>query len=409
MQSNLAQSPLERVEAALRDIQLGKMIILTDDPERENEGDLVIAAEKVTPEAMNFIIRHTSGIVCLSLPQAQCEKLALPFMVAPTDNSSLRGTPFTISIDAKHPHATGVSAADRVRTVQAAIAADAVPDDLVKPGHIFPLQAKAGGVLERAGHTEGAIDLVRLANLKPAAVLCELMNLDGTMMRGAELNNFARQHKLALVSIADLIEYRYHYENLLAVTVTANLPLAGCEGLQVMAVREELTGGEHLVLMNLVNAEQPVLARIHSSCLTGDLFGSLRCDCNKQLHYSLERIKQEGGVLIYLQQEGRGIGLFNKIKAYALQDGGLDTIEANEKLGLPIDSRQYHIAANVLRNLGLRRVRLLTNNMNKVAELKKFGIDVVGREVMPVFCNQHNKKYLEVKKDKLKHEILFEG
>ncbi len=403
------KSPIERVEAALRDLQVGKMIILTDDPARENEGDLVIAAETVTSEAMNFIIRHTSGIVCLSLPQTQCEKLALPFMVAPNDNSSLRGTPFTISIDANHPEATGVSAVDRVRTVQAAIADNAVPDDLVKPGHIFPLQAKAGGVLERAGHTEGAIDLVRLAGLKPAAVLCELMNPDGTMMRGAELSAFAQHHQLLPVSIADLIEYRYYHENLITATVAAKLPLADCEGLQVMAVRDEITGGEHLVLMNLVQTDQPVLARIHSSCLTGDLFGSLRCDCNKQLHYSLDRIKQEGGVLIYLNQEGRGIGLFNKIKAYALQDGGLDTIEANEKLGLPIDSRQYHSAANVLRNLGLRRVRLLTNNMNKIAALKKFGIDVVGREVMPVFCNQHNKKYLEVKKDKLKHEILFEG
>jgi 3,4-dihydroxy 2-butanone 4-phosphate synthase/GTP cyclohydrolase II len=401
------QSPIERVEAALREIQLGKMIILTDDPERENEGDLVIAAEKITPQAMNFIIRHTSGIVCLSLPKAQLDKLALPFMVAPTDNSSLRGTPFTVSIDANHPHATGVSAVDRVRTVQAAIAENAVPDDLVKPGHIFPLQAKAGGVLERAGHTEGALDLVRLSGLNPAAVLCELMNADGTMMRGAELNQFAARQQLAIVSIADLIAYRYLHENRITETVTANLPLVGCENLQVMGIHEEATGGEHLVLMNLTNTEQPILVRIHSSCLTGDLFGSLRCDCNKQLHYSLERIKQEGGVLIYLNQEGRGIGLFNKIKAYALQDEGLDTIEANEKLGLPIDSRQYHIAANVLRNLGLRRVRLMTNNMNKMAELKKFGIDVVGREIMPVFCNQHNKKYLEVKKEKLKHEILF--
>jgi 3,4-dihydroxy 2-butanone 4-phosphate synthase/GTP cyclohydrolase II len=402
-------SPIDRVEAALQELKLGKMIILTDDPERENEGDLIIAADKVTPAAMNFIIRNSSGIVCLSLPKAQLKKINLPPMVPSTDNSSLRGTPFTISIDAKSDHATGVSAQDRVNTIQAAIANGAQPDDLVKPGHIFPLQAKCGGVLERAGHTEGALDLVSLAGLTPAAVLCELMNADGTMMQGQQIEKFSAEQQLLTLSVSDIILYRQCKENLIEEKITAALPLEGCESFQVMGIREKFTGNEHLVLINdvKIKSTKPTLVRIHSSCLTGDLFGSLRCDCNKQLHYSLDRIKLEGGIIIYMNQEGRGIGLFNKIKAYALQDDGLDTIEANEKLGLPVDSRQYHIAANILRNLNITQIRLLTNNSKKVSELKKFEIDVVSREAMPIFCNQHNKKYLEVKKNKLQHEISF--
>jgi 3,4-dihydroxy 2-butanone 4-phosphate synthase / GTP cyclohydrolase II len=402
-------SPIERVEAALQELKWGKMIILTDDPERENEGDLIIAADKVTAVAMNFIIRNSSGIVCLSLPKAQLKKLDLPLMLPPMDNSSLRGTPFTISIDAKSDHATGVSAQDRVNTIQAAIADGAQPDDLVKPGHVFPLQAKCGGVLERAGHTEGALDLVTYAGLTPAAVLCELMNADGTMMQGQQIEKFSAEHRLLTLSVSDIILYRQSKENLIEENITAALPLDGCESFQVMGVKEKFTGSEHLVLINdlKVKSGSPMLVRIHSSCLTGDLFGSLRCDCSKQLHYSLDRVKQEGGIIIYMNQEGRGIGLFNKIKAYALQDDGLDTIEANEKLGLPVDSRQYHIAANILRNLHVSQIRLLTNNSKKVNELKKFGIDVVAREAMPIFNNQHNQKYLEVKKNKLQHEISF--
>jgi 3,4-dihydroxy 2-butanone 4-phosphate synthase/GTP cyclohydrolase II len=401
------RSYIKRVELALSDLRQGKSVILMDDPAREDEGDLVIAGEKITPEAMNFIIRNSSGIVCLSLPAAQLRQLNLSLMVPPTDNTSLRNTPFTVSIDAKNDHATGVSAADRVETILAAIADEAVPDDLVVPGHIFPLLAKAGGVLERAGHTEGSLDLVRLAGLKPAAVICEIMNSDGSMARGKELLAFGKKHQLNILSIEDIISYRLQTENLITGEVSSVLPLAGCEDLTVTAIKEKITGHEHLVIENKMNSVKAPLVRIHSSCLTGDLFGSLRCDCNKQFHYSLEKIKQEGGILIYLNQEGRGVGLFNKIHAYALQDGGLDTIEANEKLGLPVDSRQYHIAANVLRNKNIHKIRLLTNNLAKVSALEKFGIEVINREAIPIFCNQHNKKYLQAKKDKLHHEILF--
>jgi 3,4-dihydroxy 2-butanone 4-phosphate synthase/GTP cyclohydrolase II len=401
------QSHLDRVEQALLQLQQGKMIILTDAADRENEGDLIIAADKITPESMNFIIRNSSGIVCLSLPEAQLAKLELPLMVPAIDNSSLRGTPFTISIDARHAIATGVSAVDRVETIRAASSATAVAADLVKPGHIFPLQARNGGVLERAGHTEGALDLMRLAGLAPAAVLCEIMNSDGSMTRGDELEKFAATHDLLVLTIEDIIAYRLSKENNIAAETIAALPVEGCEGLQVMAVKEKLTGLEHLVLINEVKTQEIPLVRIHSSCLTGDLFASLRCDCNKQLHYSLAKIQNEGGILIYLQQEGRGIGLFNKIKAYALQENGFDTIEANQELGLPIDSRQYHIAANILRNRNISRVRLLTNNLAKVSALEKFGIEVTDREAVPIFCNQHNKKYLQAKKEKLNHAILM--
>jgi 3,4-dihydroxy 2-butanone 4-phosphate synthase/GTP cyclohydrolase II len=401
------QSHLDRVEQALHQLRQGRMIILTDDPDRENEGDLIIAADKITPETMNFIIRNSSGIVCLSLPEAQLTQLDLPLMVPAVENSSLRGTPFTISIDARSQIATGVSAADRVQTIRAASAATAVPDDLVKPGHIFPLQARNGGVLERAGHTEGGLDLVRLAGLTPAAVLCEIMNADGTMTRGTDLEKFAAAHGLLILTIADIIAYRLSKENNIAAETIAALPVEGCAGLQVIAVKEKLTGHEHLVILNDVETQDAPLVRIHSSCLTGDLFASLRCDCNKQLHYSLEKIKSEGGLLIYLNQEGRGIGLFNKIKAYALQENGFDTIEANQELGLPIDSRQYHIAANILRNRQITRVRLLTNNLAKVSALQKFGIEVTERVAVPIFCNQHNKKYLQAKKEKLNHAILM--
>jgi 3,4-dihydroxy 2-butanone 4-phosphate synthase/GTP cyclohydrolase II len=400
-------SPLSRVKAALQDLQQGKMVILTDHPDRENEGDLIMAAENITPEAMNFIIRHSSGIVCLSMPAEQLARLHLPFMVAPENNSSLRGTPFTISIDAAADITTGVSAADRVRTVQTACALNAKPDDLVKPGHIFPLQAKAGGVLERAGHTEGALDLVRLAGLMPAAVLCEIMNPDGTMTHGEEIEAFASTHQLKTLSIDDIITYRLTTENNIAEETAATLPVTGCNELQVIAIKEKITEREHLVLLHETTSSEPPLVRIHSSCLTGDLFASLRCDCNKQLHYSLEKIKSEGGLLIYLNQEGRGIGLFNKIKAYALQEQGYDTIEANQQLGLPVDSREYHIAANILRNRGITRVRLLTNNLSKVSALQKFGIEVTAREPVPIFCNSHNKKYLQAKKEKLNHEIFM--
>jgi len=397
------QSYIERVELALKDLRQGKMVILTDNPDRENEGDFIMPAETITPESMNFIIRHSSGIVCLSLMDEQIRKLNLPFMVPPLENTSLRGTPFTISIDAKNGITTGVSASDRVKTVQAAIHDNAVPLDLDRPGHIFPLCAKAGGVLERPGHTEGAVDLVRLAGFKPAAVLCELMNPDGTMAHGKQLEKFAKKHQLTILSIEDIITYRRYHENLIEEEITTELPLDSYGQFKISVIKEKISGLEHVVLEKSHTAENP-LVRIHSACLTGDLLGSLRCDCHRQLHYSLQRISEEGGMLIYLNQEGRGIGLLNKIKAYALQDKGFDTIEANQELGLPIDSREYYMAATILKTRQIDQVRLLTNNPNKTNDLNKYGIATV-IENMPGFCNQHNKKYLQTKKSKLNHSI----
>lgn len=397
------QSYIERVELALNDLRQGKMIILTDNPDRENEGDFIMPAETITQESMNFIIRNSSGIVCLSLEEEQVTKLHLPFMVPPHQNTSLRGTPFTISIDAKEGITTGVSASDRVKTVQAAIQENAKPEDLDKPGHIFPLCARAGGVLERPGHTEGSVDLVRLAGFKPAAVLCELMNPDGTMAHGAQLEKFAKKHQLTLLTIEDIIAYRRYHENLIEEEVSTELPLDTYGQFKLSVIKEKITGREHVILEKPHTAKNP-LVRIHSACLTGDLLGSLRCDCHRQLHYSLQRISEEGGVLIYLNQEGRGIGLLNKIKAYALQDKGLDTIEANQQLGLPVDSREYYIASIILKNRHIKNIRLLTNNPNKINDMTKYGISAAIEE-MPGFCNQHNKRYLATKKSKLNHNI----
>lgn len=400
------QSYIERVEFALKELQKGRMILLTDNPDRENEGDFIMPAETMTTESMNFIIRNSSGIVCISLPESAMHALNLNYMVPPHENTSCRATPFTVSIDAKEGVTTGVSSADRVATIQAVIKDGAKPDDLQKPGHIFPLLAKAGGVLERQGHTEGALDIVTLAGFKPAAVLCEVMNPDGTMARGKQLVKFAKKHALAMLSIDDIISYRYYRENLIIEEITTELPITNVGTFKLSVVKEKITGLEHAVLEKPnKDKTRTTLVRIHSACLTGDIFGSMRCDCNQQLHYSLERINQEGGILIYLNQEGRGIGLFNKIKAYALQDKGFDTIEANQKLGLPVDSRLYYIAANILRNRTISRVRLLTNNPAKLSDLKKYGILHVEKETMPGFSNQHNQRYLTTKKHKLNHSI----
>lgn len=397
---------IERVESALADLREGKPIILTDNPERENEGDFIFPAELITVEMMNFIIRHSSGIVCLALFEDRIKHLGLPHMVPAHANTSSRGTPFTVSIDAKEGITTGVSAIDRVMTVQAAIDDNAKPDDLVMPGHIFPLYAKEGGVLERAGHTEGSVDLMKLAGLKTAAVLCEVMNPDGTMTRGATLVEFAKNNSIKLLSIEDIITYRMAHENLIAEEVSTEIPLEDYGALTLTVIKEKITEREHVILEKKTQSSSaPLLVRVHSVCLTGEIFGSLRCDCKQQLHYSLKRISEEGGMLIYLDQEGRGIGLFNKIKAYALQDKGLDTIEANEQLGLPIDSRKYYIAANILRNRGITDVKLLTNNPEKLRDLKKYGIQNVELEPLPVFCNEHNKNYLKAKKIKLNHDM----
>jgi 3,4-dihydroxy 2-butanone 4-phosphate synthase/GTP cyclohydrolase II len=325
-------------------------------------------------------------------------------MVAPNQNSSRCETPFTVSIDAKEGISTGVSAADRVQTILAAIAEPARPQALVKPGHIFPLQARAGGVLERAGHTEGALDLVTMAGFKPAAVLCEVMNADGTMSRGESLQAFAKLHDIKILSIEDVIQYRLQHENLFEDSASANLPLANYGNFKVTVMKERLSDREHVVLMNKkINSSQPPLVRIHSCCMTGDLFGSLRCDCQQQLHFSLEKISAEGGVLIYLNQEGRGIGLINKIKAYSLQEQGFDTVDANHKLGWSADMRSYYVAAQILRDLNFYNIRLLTNNPHKISDLKKYGIKEVTRVPIEIPSNKHNINYLLTKQNKLNH------
>jgi len=401
---------IEQVEIALADLKQGKMIILTDDPDRENEGDIIFPAEMITPEIINFMIRHCSGIICLPLLTTQLEKLGVKLMVPSYENTSPKGTPFTVSIEAKHGVTTGVSAADRAQTVLTAIADNTTASDIVKPGHIFPLLARDNGVLERAGHTEGAIDLARLAGFKPAAVLCEVMNPDGTMARGDKLEEFAKEHQIHMLTIEDLIIYRLSKENLIDEEVSALLPLDQYGQFQISVVREKVSGKEHLVLTKTqTNPNHPILVRVHSACITGDLFGSKRCDCNNQLHYALKKMSEEGGMLIYLNQEGRGIGLFNKIKAYSLQEKHFDTVEANQELGLPVDSRNYSIAANILRNRNISHIRLLTNNPDKINDMKKYGIKTVDKEAMPTFHNEHNYQYLKTKKEKLNHHISLEG
>lgn len=400
------QSHIERIEKAIAELKAGRMIILTDDPSRENEGDLIFPAENITPEIMNFMIRQGTGIVCLSLTKKQINKLQLPLMVAPQENTSLRGTPFTVSFDAKEHITTGVSAHDRATSVLLAVQDDVHPAEIVKPGHIFPLQAHEEGVLARQGHTEGALDIIKLAGFKPAAVICEVMNANGTMAAGKNLREFADQHQLFILTIEDILHYRYTHENLIVEEAQTTIPLEKYGIFNLIAIREKITGNEHIVLIYPnKDLQKPTLVRIHSACTTGDLFASQRCDCHHELHYSLERMSEEGGMLIYLNQEGRGIGLFNKIKAYSLQDTGLDTVEANEKLGLPVDARNYSIAANVLRNHNIDSIRLLTNNPIKIEHLKKFGIAQVQREPIPTFQNEHNHYYLKIKKEKLNHHL----
>ena len=397
---------IQRVESAIADLKKGKMIILRDSLDRENEGDLIFPAEITTPEKINFLLQHCSGIICLTLDDYFIKKMGLKPMVHPDENTSSRGTPFTVSIEAKHGVTTGVSAYDRAKTILTVMDETSTSDDIVKPGHVFPLQANKNGILERAGHTEGSIDLVRLAGFKSAAVLCEIMNPDGSMAKGEELLLFAKKYDLQILTIEDLIQYRLHYENLIEEEVTAKLPINAHGMFDISVVKEKITHNEHIVLTkDIEKTESPILVRIHSCCITGDLFGSERCDCHQQLNYSIKKIGEEGGMLIYLNQEGRGIGLFNKIKAYALQEKGFDTIEANQKLGMPIDAREYFIAANILRNRGINHIRLLTNNPDKINSLKKYGIENIERESIDVSSNQYNQNYLYVKKTRMNHFI----
>ena len=398
---------MKSILLALEALQQGKMIIVTDDPNRENEGDLIMLADRIQPADMNFIIRNTSGIVCVSISEETATRLALPSMVAAGCNTSARETPFTVSIDAKEGVTTGVSAADRTLTSHLLADKSATADSFVTPGHLFPLVAKQNGVLARQGHTEAGFDLARLATggASEAAVLCELMNADGTMMHGEALHAFAKAHQLLMISIAELIAYRQATETQLEETSLTTLPIQDYGDFQCRAYRETISGREHLVLSIPPKNAKPALVRIHSSCTTGDIFASLRCDCHQQLHYALKKISEEGGVLIYLSQEGRGIGLGNKINAYALQSTGLDTVEANIQLGLPVDAREYKAAAEILSRLHLSDIRLLTNNPAKVDELTQANIGNVTREAMPVFTTDHNQHYLAAKRDKLHHFI----
>jgi len=399
---------VERVERAIHHLRLGRMIVLTDDEDRENEGDLCMAAEKVTPAAVNFMARHGRGLVCLSLTEEKVRALALPLMVDETANTSSYGTAFTVSIEAKEGVSTGISARDRAHTILTAVRDDCRPEDLARPGHVFPLRARRGGVLVRAGQTEGSVDLARLAGLKPAAVICEVMKEDGTMARRPELLRLARRHDLPLVSVADLIRYRMLKDTLVRRAADAPLPTRSGE-FRAVAYENDVDAHQHVALVKgKWRGDEPVLVRVHSKCLTGDVFGSERCDCGPQLHAALEQIERAGkGVLLYLDQEGRGIGLANKLKAYNLQDEGYDTAEANVRLGFKPDLRDYGIGAQILRDLGVRRMRLLTNNPKKIVGLEGYGLEVVERVPIEMPVGDRNRAYLVTKRDKMGHLLTL--
>jgi 3,4-dihydroxy 2-butanone 4-phosphate synthase / GTP cyclohydrolase II len=396
------------VEAALEQIRAGRMVILVDDADRENEGDLCIAAEKVTPEAINFMATHGRGLICLSMTEAQLDRLHLSLMVPDWENTSGFGTAFTISIEAREGVSTGISAADRAHTIATAIADEARPTDLVRPGHVFPLRARPGGVLRRAGQTEGSVDLARLAGLKPAGVICEIMNEDGSMARMADLVEFGRRHDIAIVTIADLIQYRLRNEMLVRRAADAKLPTRSGGEFRCIVYENDIDHIDHMALVKGdISPDEPVLVRVHSECLTGDAFGSLRCDCGEQLDAALKMIDEEGrGVLLYMRQEGRGIGLKNKIRAYGLQDcEGLDTVQANERLGFPPDLRDYGVGAQILRELGVRKMRIITNNPGKRAGIEGYGLTIVDRVPLEVQPNEKNLEYLRAKKEKLGHVL----
>lgn len=394
---------LNSIPEALKDLQKGKMIILIDDLNRENEGDFVVSAEKITPAHISFMAQEGRGLICLSLTQEVLNRLDIPMMTA--KNKAHLHTAFTVSIEAAKGVTTGSSAFDRALTIRTAVNSKSTPDDLVTPGHVFPLAAAEGGVFARRGHTEGSIDLMRLAGLHPSAVICEIMKKNGRMARLPDLKVIAKKHQLKIISIEQIIQYRIAHDPIIQESARAILPLEKAKFV-VKIFTQPFENDCHVVLYNakIKNKQKPLLVRVHSECLTGDILGSLRCDCGEQLKISLEKISQEGGVLLYMRQEGRGIGLLNKIKAYGFQDTHfLDTVEANQKLGFPPDARDYMISAQILSKLGLKKIRLLTNNPHKIKELKNYGIEVVERVPLLIPAQEHNHIYLKTKRDKLGH------
>lgn len=398
---------LARIEEAIEDIRRGRFVIIVDDENRENEGDLAIAAEKVTPDTINFMASEGRGLVCMPITGERLDDLAIPLMVQ--DNTSKNCTAFTVSIEAKRGVTTGISAADRAKTVQTVLDPASRPSDIARPGHIFPIRAREGGVLARAGHTEAIVDLSRLAGLYPAGVICEIMNADGTMARLPELEKTAERYGLKIIAIRDLIAYRSRHECLVKRVAEARLPTRYGD-FRAVAYRSAVDSNEHVALVKGEVADgDPVLVRVHSECLTGDVFGSSRCDCGEQITAAMERIAEEGrGVLLYMRQEGRGIGFHNKLKAYELQDQGLDTVEANLALGFPPDLRDYGVGAQILVDLGVREIRLMTNNPRKVIGLESYGLDIVETVPLVIACNPHNEFYLKTKQQKLGHQLGIE-
>ncbi len=391
------------IEQAIEDIRNGKMVILVDDEDRENEGDLTLAAQFVTPEAINFMAKYGRGLICLSLDSAIADRLDLPMMVE--DNTSQFGTGFTVSIEAREGVTTGISAADRATTILTAVDDNTTPKDIARPGHIFPLRARDGGVMMRIGQTEGSVDLARLAGCKPAGVICEIMDEDGTMARMPSLEKFSEKHGIGICTVADLVNYRLRTEIFVRRAAQTVIPTRVGGDFTIIAYENDMDNLTHIALVKGdIDSEKPVLVRMHSECMTGDVFSSLRCDCQDQLHKAMRMIKEEGaGVIVYLRQEGRGIGLVNKLKAYEYQRQGMDTVEANEKLGFKADMRDYGVGAQILVDLGVKQIRLMTNNPKKMVGLEGYGLAIVEQVPIEVPCNPHNKGYLQCKQAKLGH------
>jgi 3,4-dihydroxy 2-butanone 4-phosphate synthase/GTP cyclohydrolase II len=401
--------PLITIEEAIKEVRAGHMVILVDDEDRENEGDLMMAAEKITPEAVNFMAKFGRGLICLSMTGPKLDSLDLPLMVE--NNTSQFGTGFTVSIEARCGITTGISAADRAKTILTAVADDAKPGDLVRPGHIFPLRARAGGVIVRAGQTEGSVDLARLAGLKPAGVICEIMDEDGTMARMPVLEKFSQEHGIGICTVADLIEYRMRTESFVHKSVDTTIPTSYAGEFRAIVYENDVDDLLHIAMVKgEIDPNKPVLVRVHSECLTGDIFGSLRCDCGEQLHKAMIKIDEEGaGVLLYIRQEGRGIGLVNKLKAYNLQDQGLDTVEANEELGFEADLRNYGIGAQILADIGVGKMKLLTNNPKKMVGLQGYGLSIVEQVPIEIEPNEFNRCYLACKKLKMGHLLNIDA